>query len=102
LRQLHLRTLEITDKEIILNSGGTQNKAALIGKDKRRLIEMQKIVNNYFRKRIQDNMTNLKNNLSSKYKKIFLKQKKTVFLLQVVYGVLVLILFFFLGFLFAF
>ncbi len=63
---------------------------------------MQKIVNNYFRKRIQDNMTNLKNNLSSKYKKIFLKQKKTVFLLQVVYGVLVLILFFFLGFLFAF
>lgn len=44
------KDLEITDKEIILNAGGTQNKAALIGRDKRRLIEMQKIVNNYFGK----------------------------------------------------
>jgi transcription antitermination factor NusA-like protein len=42
------KDLEITDKEIILNAGGTQSKAALIGRDKRRLIEMQKIVNDYF------------------------------------------------------
>ena len=42
------KDLEITDKEIILNAGGTQNKAALIGRDKRRLIEMQKIINDYF------------------------------------------------------
>jgi len=44
------KDLEITDKEIILNAGGTQSKAALIGRDKRRLIEMQKIVNDYFGK----------------------------------------------------
>jgi transcription antitermination factor NusA-like protein len=44
------KDLEITDKEIILNAGGTQNKAALIGRDKKRLIEMQKIVNDYFGK----------------------------------------------------
>lgn len=44
------KDLEITEKEIILNAGGTQNKAALIGRDKRRLIEMQKIVNDYFGK----------------------------------------------------
>ena len=42
------KDLEITDKEIILNAGGTQNKAALIGRDKRRLFEMQKIINDYF------------------------------------------------------
>ncbi|MCK9568280.1 hypothetical protein M0R72_05005 [Candidatus Pacearchaeota archaeon] len=42
------KDLEVTDKEIILNAGGTQSKAALIGRDKRRLIEMQKIVNDYF------------------------------------------------------
>jgi transcription antitermination factor NusA-like protein len=42
------KDLEITDKEIILNAGGTQSKAALIGRDKRRLVEMQKIVNDYF------------------------------------------------------
>ena len=44
------KDLEITDKEIILNAGGTQNKASLIGRDKKRLIEMQKIVNDYFGK----------------------------------------------------
>ncbi len=44
------KDLEITDKEIILNAGGTQNKAALIGRDKKRLTEMQKIVNDYFGK----------------------------------------------------
>jgi transcription antitermination factor NusA-like protein len=44
------KDLEIIDKEIILNAGGTQNKASLIGRDKKRLIEMQKIVNDYFGK----------------------------------------------------
>jgi NusA-like KH domain protein len=44
------KDLEITDKEIILNAGGTQNKAALIGRDKRRLIEMQKIIEDFFGK----------------------------------------------------
>lgn len=44
------KDIEITDREIILNAGGTQNKAALIGRDKKRLIEMQKIISNYFGK----------------------------------------------------
>jgi len=48
VRPVTFKDLEITDKEIILNAGGTQSKAALIGRDKRRLIEMQKIVNDYF------------------------------------------------------
>lgn len=46
-------------------------------------------------------MTNLKNNLSGNIKKFFLN-KKNRFLLQVVYGVLVLILFFLLGLPFRF
>lgn len=47
---VEFKDLEITDGEIILNAGGTQNKASLIGRDKRRLIEMQKIVEDYFGK----------------------------------------------------
>ena len=43
------KELEIKENEIILNAGN-QSKAALIGRNKRRLIEMQKIVKNYFGK----------------------------------------------------
>jgi len=43
------RDLEIKDNEMILNAG-KQSKAALIGRDKRRLIEMQKIVKDFFGK----------------------------------------------------
>jgi len=39
--------LEITDGEIVLTAG-SQSKAALIGRNKRRLLEMQKIVKDYF------------------------------------------------------
>jgi hypothetical protein len=31
-----------------LTAGNTQNKAALIGRDKRRLLEMQKIIKDFF------------------------------------------------------
>jgi NusA-like KH domain protein len=41
--------LEINDREIILNAG-RQSKAALIGRNKRRFLEMQKIVQDYFEK----------------------------------------------------
>lgn len=41
------KSLEISDDEIILNAG-TQNKAALIGRNKRRLHEMQEIVKDFF------------------------------------------------------
>ena len=41
--------LEITDEEIILNAG-SNSKAALIGRNKRRILEMQKIVKDFFGK----------------------------------------------------
>lgn len=41
--------LEIKDREIILNAG-RQSKAALIGRNKRRFLEMQKIIQDYFEK----------------------------------------------------
>lgn len=43
---LTIKSLEITDSEIIV--GGGTNKAALIGRNKRRLFEMQKIVKDFF------------------------------------------------------
>ncbi len=43
------RDLEVKDNEIILTAG-SQSKAALIGRNKRRLLEMQKIVKDYFGK----------------------------------------------------
>jgi len=41
--------IEITDNDIIINAG-SQNKAALIGRNKRRLLELQKITKDYFRR----------------------------------------------------
>ena len=41
--------LEIADKEIIVNAG-RMNKAALIGREKRRLNEMKKIIKYFFKK----------------------------------------------------
>jgi NusA-like KH domain protein len=43
------KDIEISTNEIILDAGA-QSKAALIGRDKRRLIEMQKITKNFFKK----------------------------------------------------
>jgi transcription antitermination factor NusA-like protein len=43
------KDLEILPNEIVLNAGA-QSKAALIGREKRRLIEMQKITQNFFKK----------------------------------------------------
>ena len=44
--------LEINGDEIVLNAG-MQSKAALIGRNKRRLLEMQKIVHDFFGKRFR-------------------------------------------------
>jgi transcription antitermination factor NusA-like protein len=43
------KDLEILPNEIVMNAG-SQSKAALIGREKRRLIEMQKITQNFFKK----------------------------------------------------
>jgi transcription antitermination factor NusA-like protein len=41
--------IEIKDNEVILTAG-SQNKAALLGRNKRRLLEMQSIIKSFFRK----------------------------------------------------
>ena len=43
------KELNITPDEIILNAG-SQSKAALIGRNKRRFLEMQKIVKDFFKR----------------------------------------------------
>jgi NusA-like KH domain protein len=43
------KEIDITDSEVILTAG-SQNKAALIGRNKRRLIEMQKVIGDFFNK----------------------------------------------------
>jgi NusA-like KH domain protein len=44
---LRFKDLSVNDNEIILTAG-SQSKAALIGRNKRRLLEMQKIMKDYF------------------------------------------------------
>lgn len=46
---IEFKSVEIKEDEVILNAG-SQNKAALIGRDKRRLLEMQSIIKNFFGK----------------------------------------------------
>jgi len=43
------KELEIKEDEIILTAG-RESKAALIGRNKRRLLEMQKIIQDFFKK----------------------------------------------------
>ncbi|MCK5624864.1 hypothetical protein KAI04_03415 [Candidatus Pacearchaeota archaeon] len=46
---VRFKELEITPNEIILTAG-SQSKAALIGRNKRRLLEMQKIIKDFFKR----------------------------------------------------
>ena len=50
VKPVTFKDVEIKGDEIILTAGGTQSKASLIGRDKRRLIEMQRIIKDYFDK----------------------------------------------------
>jgi len=49
VKPVTFKDLEIKNNEIILTAGN-QSKAALIGRNKRRLLEMQKIVKDFFGK----------------------------------------------------
>tara|TARA_Y100000034_G_scaffold103583_1_gene129347 strand:- start:6532 stop:6948 length:417 start_codon:yes stop_codon:yes gene_type:complete len=49
INPIGFKNLEIRDNEIIINAGN-QNKAALIGRNKRRLLELQRIVKDFFEK----------------------------------------------------
>jgi NusA-like KH domain protein len=44
------KEFKITDNEIIVTAGGKENKAILLGREKRRLEEMKKIMKNFFNK----------------------------------------------------
>ena len=44
------KDLKVDGNEMIISAGGTQTKAALIGRNKRRLLEMQKIIKDFFGK----------------------------------------------------
>jgi len=48
VKPIMFKDLQITNTEIILTAGSMQNKAALIGRDKRRFFEMQKIIKDFF------------------------------------------------------
>ena len=50
VKPVTFKDLEIGDNEIIIHAGGTQSKAMLIGRNKRRLLEMQNIIKDFFGK----------------------------------------------------
>ena len=45
---IRFKSLEIKDNAALITAGSNQNKAALIGRNKRRLEELAKIVNDFF------------------------------------------------------
>jgi len=49
VKPVEFQDLEITDDEIILTAG-SQSKAALLGRNKRRVLEMKKIIKDFFGK----------------------------------------------------
>ena len=50
VKPVMFKDFEIKGNEIIITAGNIQNKAALIGRDKRRLIELEKITKDFFGK----------------------------------------------------
>ncbi len=44
------KNVEVTDDEVVVTAGGTQTKAALLGRNKQRLWEMEKIIKGFFEK----------------------------------------------------
>ena len=49
---IEIKNIEIQDGYLVINAG-MQSKAMLIGRNKRRLKEMRKIINNYFGKELR-------------------------------------------------
>ncbi|OGJ12922.1 hypothetical protein A3K82_01505 [Candidatus Pacearchaeota archaeon RBG_19FT_COMBO_34_9] len=50
IKPVIFKDLEIRANEIVITAGNMQNKAALIGRNKVRLVELQKIVKDFFGK----------------------------------------------------
>ncbi|MEK6827452.1 MAG: hypothetical protein AABX99_03140 [Nanoarchaeota archaeon] len=53
VKPITFKDLEIKENEMIITAGNIQSKAALIGRDKRRLIELEKIIENFFGKELR-------------------------------------------------
>lgn len=53
VRPIIFKGLEVDNNEMIINAGGTQSKAMLLGRNKRRLLEMQDIVKDFFGKELR-------------------------------------------------
>ena len=45
---VNFKNVEVTDDQIIITAGNKQNKASLLGRNKTRLSEMQKVIKNFF------------------------------------------------------
>ena len=45
---VHAKSIEIVDKTLLITAGNMQTKASLIGRDKRRLEELERIVKDFF------------------------------------------------------
>jgi len=53
IKPLTFKNMEIKKEEVIINSSNIQNKAALMGREKKRLSELQKAVREYFNKELK-------------------------------------------------
>ena len=53
VKPVMFKDFEINDNEIIITAGGMQNKAMLLGRNKRRLLEMQGIIKDFFGKEVR-------------------------------------------------
>jgi len=47
------KDLEINENEIIIEAGGMQNKAMLLGRNKQRLLDLQRIIRSFFGKELK-------------------------------------------------
>lgn len=45
---VHVKSIEIVDKTMVITAGNMQTKASLIGRDKRRLEELERVVKDFF------------------------------------------------------
>ncbi len=52
INPVELKGVEFNDNEVIIHAG-SKNKAALIGREKRRLLEMRKIMRDFFGKEVR-------------------------------------------------
>ena len=48
IQPIKFKSTEVKDNKLIITAGGTQNKAALIGRNKRRLLELEQIIKDTF------------------------------------------------------